>query len=452
MLRTVPAARLAAAGWKGWNKMAKQITAIIVGAGHRALLYSLYALQNPEKFKIVGVADPDPIRRRKTAEMHGFGEDMCFESAEALAERPRLADAVINGTMDTQHVKTAVPLLRRGYDMLLEKPFAVNEDEMWELQRVVGETGRRVMICHVLRYAPFYVAVKERLLAGEIGDIINIQATEHVSYHHLAVSYIRGKWGNEEKCGAPMLLAKCCHDMDLIMWLKSGVAPRQVASFGSDFQFDPAKKPAGAGKRCLVDCGIEENCLYSAKKHYIDHPDRWSFYVWDCLEHLEKPTIEDKIQSLKTDNIHGRCVWDCEHTVVDHQSVAINFADGATATLNMIGGTAKAERNLHIIGTKGEIKGVFDDSVFTVRTIDTASESGWREEVVDLAIGGDKSGMTGSHGGGDLRLVEDFVRVLQGEQPSISCTNINDSLNGHLAVFQAEKARKTGTVCTMPQI
>lgn len=160
--------------------------------------------------------------------------------------------------------------------------------------------------------------------------------------------------------------------------------------------------------------------------------------MWDCLEHLEKPTIEDKIQSLKTDNIHGRCVWDCEHTVVDHQSVAINFADGATATLNMIGGTAKAERNLHIIGTKGEIKGVFDDSVFTVRTIDTASESGWREEVVDLAIGGDKSGMTGSHGGGDLRLVEDFVRVLQGEQPSISCTNINDSLNGHLAVFRAE--------------
>ena len=97
--------------------MAKQITAIIVGAGHRALLYSLYALQNPEKFKIVGVADPDPIRRRKTAEMHGFGEDMCFESAEALAERPRLADAVINGTMDTQHVKTAVPLLRRGYEV-----------------------------------------------------------------------------------------------------------------------------------------------------------------------------------------------------------------------------------------------------------------------------------------------------------------------------------------------
>ena len=273
--------------------MRKQITAIIVGAGHRAILYSLYALEHPDELKIVGVADPDPIRRKKVAEMHGFGEEMCFRSAEELAARPKLADAVINGTMDRQHVPTAVPLLRAGYDMLLEKPFAISEEEVYYLYKVVKETGRKVMICHVLRYAPFYVAIKQRLLSGEIGDIINIQATEHVSYHHLAVSFVRGKWGNEEKCGAPMLLAKCCHDMDLIMWLKSGVSPKQIASFGSDFQFDPAKKPAGAGKRCLVDCQCEETCLYSAKKHYLDHPDRWAFYVWDCLENIEEPTLED---------------------------------------------------------------------------------------------------------------------------------------------------------------
>lgn len=432
--------------------MKKQITAIIVGAGHRALLYSSYALDHPEDLKIIGVADPDPIRRAKVAKIYGFGNDMCFESAEALSQCPRLADAIINGTMDTQHVKTAIPLLRRGYDMLLEKPFAVNEEEMWNLQHVVQETKCKLMICHVLRYAPFYVEVKKRLLAGEIGDIINIQATEHVSYHHLAVSYIRGKWGNEEKCGAPMLLSKCCHDIDLIMWLKSGIAPKQIVSFGSDFQFNFSKKPVGAGKRCLVDCNIEKSCLYSAKKHYIDHPDRWGFYVWDCLEHLQNPTIEDKIHSLEKNNIHGRCVWDCEHNVVDHQSVMINFVDGATATLNMIGGAAKPERNLHIIGTKGEIKGVFDDSVFSIRTIDTTSETGWSEETVDLAISGDKSGMTGSHGGGDLLLVEDFVHILQGEKPSISCTNIDDSINGHLAVFRAECSRKSEKILEMTQM
>ena len=261
---------------------------------------------------------------------------------------------------------------------------------------------------------------------------------------------MRGKWNNEEKCGTPMLLQKCCHDVDLIMWLKSGVRPKQVASFGSDFQFDPAKKPVHSGKRCMLDCPIENECQYSAKKHYIDHPDRWGFYVWDCLEHLEHPTIEDKIESLKTDNRHGLCVWDCDHTVVDHQSVLFNFEDGATATLNMIGGTAKPERNIHIIGTKGEIKGVFDDSVFTVRHIDNSTESGWTEETVDLKIGGDKSGAFGVHGGGDLRLVEDFVHVLQGKAPSVSCTSIADSINGHMGVFRAEVSRKTGTISELP--
>ena len=425
------------------------VSAIIVGAGHRAMLYASYALAHPEALTIVGVADPDPIRRKKAAQQFHIPAEMCFESAQELAARPRLADAVINGTMDTQHVPTAIPLLRAGYDMLLEKPFAVNETEMWDLVRTARETGRRVMICHVLRYAPFYAQIKERLMRGEIGDIISIQCTEHVSYHHLAVSYIRGKWGNEEACGASMLLAKCCHDMDLIIWLKSGVAPARISSFGGDFQFAPEKMPRGAGKRCMVDCPLEADCLYSAKKHYIDHPDRWAFYVWDCLEDMEHPTLSDKIASLKGDNVHGRCVWQCDHTVVDHQSVLLQFADGATATLNMIGGAAKPERNLHIVGTRGEIKGVFDDSRYVVRTIDTASEAGWREETVDLGIGGDKSGTNGTHGGGDLRLVEDFVHVLQGQTPSVSCTSIEDSVNGHLAVFRAEEARKTGTVVSM---
>lgn len=131
--------------------MQKPITAIIVGAGHRALIYASYALEHPDELKILGVADPDPIRRKHAASIFGFGEDCCFESAEALAEKPQLADAVINGTMDSQHVATSIPLLRRGYHMLLEKPFAVNEEEMRLLLETAKETDRKVMICHVLR-------------------------------------------------------------------------------------------------------------------------------------------------------------------------------------------------------------------------------------------------------------------------------------------------------------
>jgi predicted dehydrogenase len=329
------------------SKPGQPLTAVIVGAGHRAVIYANFALKNPDKLKIVGIADPNPLRRDWCRKTYGFSEAHMFESAEALAAVPRFADAVINGTMDHQHVATAIPLLKAGYHMLLEKPFAVNEEEKWELVKVAKETDRKVMVCHVLRYAPFYKAIRQKLLEGAIGDVVAIETVEHVSYHHMAVAYVRGKWRNYESCKATMLLAKCSHDLDLIMWMNSGNAPVSVASFGSNFQFHPGRMPEGAGKRCLVDCPreVEENCLYSAKKLFVDHPDRWTAYVWDNLEHLENPTLEDKIKTLKEDSLYGRCIYQCDNDTVDHQTVIINFANGVTASHNMIAGCARPMRS-----------------------------------------------------------------------------------------------------------
>ena len=100
----------------------KPVTAIIVGAGHRSITYGDYSFDHPDDLKIVGIADPNEVRRKMTAERYGFSEEFCFESAQELAKVPRFADVIINGTMDHQHFETAVPLLEKGYDMLLEKP------------------------------------------------------------------------------------------------------------------------------------------------------------------------------------------------------------------------------------------------------------------------------------------------------------------------------------------
>jgi predicted dehydrogenase len=420
--------------------MKQKLTGIIVGAGHRARLYASYEKECPDEMEIVGVADPSALRRQQVAEEFGLSEHQCFESAEELARVPKFADFVINGTMDHQHVATSLPLLEAGYHMLLEKPFATHEHEMWELVKAARQHQRTIIICHVLRYAPFYTVIRQQVQEGVIGDILNIQATEHVSYHHVAVAYVRGKWNNARYCNTSMLMAKSCHDLDLIAWMKSGVAPRRVTSFGGLFQFTPEKAPEGAGTRCLVDCPIEADCLYSARKHYIDHPDRWAFYVWDSLEHLPNPTIEQKIESLKGDNPYGRCVWQCDNEVVDHQSVLIEFADGCTATLNMIGGCSKPSRSLHLIGTTGEIQGSLEDSKFVIRHIDPRPGHEYREEVVDLNIEGDMTGAFGGHGGGDMRLMADFLNALHGEPRSICSTVIEDSVAGHLIGFGADRS------------
>lgn len=424
------------------------ISAVIVGAGHRSMLYASYAQTHPEELKIVGVADPRETRRAEVAKLYDLPSDRCFATAEALAAVPKFADVVINGTMDHQHVQTSLPLLAAGYDMLLEKPFATDEAEMQTLVDAVERYDRKVMICHVLRFAPFYQEIRRRVLAGQIGDLISVQTVEHVSYHHMAVAFVRGKWAKEAAGYASMLMAKCCHDLDIIAWMKSGIAPRSVAGFGSNFQFRPEMAPPGAGTRCLVDCEIEPDCLYSARKHYIDHPDRWRFYAWDSLEHLDNPTLEDKIASLRGDNPHGRCVYRCDIDVVDHQTVTVEFEDGATAVHNMVGGSSKAGRSIHLVGTTGEIQGEFEANRFVVRDIDPRRGHEYAEEWVDLTAGDADTSV--GHGGGDFRLVADFLRVMRGDPPSISTTSLDDSIAGHRIGFAADRAMAERRVVVLP--
>jgi predicted dehydrogenase len=272
------------------------------------------------------------------------------------------------------------------------------------------------------------------VLAGEIGEIVSVLTVENVSYHHMAVGFVRGKWNRRQRSN-PMLLAKCCHDLDLICWIKSGMAPRRVASHGSLQYFRPEKAPPDSGTRCLVDCQIQDTCPYSARKHYIEQ-DLWRFYAWESLEHIEDLTVDEKLASLRTDNPYGRCVWRCDNDVVDHQSVIVAFEDGCVATHNMVGGASRPCRVMHLIGTEGEIEGTLEEGGFVVRHPDARAGHEYVETRVDVNVSRDM------HGGGDFRLVKDFLSVLRGEPPSISTTHISDSVYSHLIAYAADRAMR----------
>ena len=424
---------------------AKPVTAVLVGAGNRGMLYSSYALSHPDELRITAVADPDARRRTEAADKFDIPEELCFDSVESLIGRGRLAEAAINGTMDRQHVETTMPLLEAGYSVLLEKPICTEEEDLFRLLEAAKRVGSTVMVCHVLRYAPFYASIKQRILDGEIGEIVSIQTSEHVSYHHMTVGYVRGKWNREEICGSTMLMAKCCHDLDLIAWMKNGVRPVAVSSFGSLMQYRPENAPEGAGTRCMTDCAVEADCIYSAKKLHLDRPHWWGQYVWADLR-AEGDDLRAKEESLRTDNPYGRCVYRCDNNTVDHQSVSVFFEDGCTATHNMIGGTAKPGRYIHIVGTAGEIRGLMEEGRYTLIHPDPRADGGFREEEVSFDVTGD------GHGGGDFRLVADFISALRGRERSISATRLDDSIYGHLTGFAADRARMTGTVVTLDRL
>lgn len=419
-------------------EMRQPLRAVIVGAGNRSVTYASYALSHPDRLQIVAVVDPDEHRRARLSELHRVPPERCFVDLDDLLAAGDIAEVAINGTMDEFHVQTSIPLLAAGYDVLLEKPIGISKEEVMELLSAARAHSRKVMICHVLRYAPFYAEIRKRIAEGEVGDILNIQTGEHVSYHHMSAAFVRGKWSNKEACGSSMLMAKCCHDMDLITWLKSGVPPVRVTSSGGIGFFRSDKAPIGSGTRCVTDCRIEADCVYSAKKHYVEQ-NMWGVYVWRSIEHLGPSlTVEQKLESLRTDNPYGRCVWKCDNDAVDHQSVVIEFADGSTATHNLIGNTARPCRTIHIIGTKGEISGVMEDGFFTVRRPDPRPGHEYSEEQVQLNVSMDM------HGGGDLRLIEDFISYHRGEAPSLSTTSLEDSIHGHLVGFGADLAMEQG--------
>ena len=424
----------------------KKVKLIIVGNGDRATCYGKYALFHTEKLQIVAIVDPVQRKREEGAKLYGVPEEMLFKSVDdCLAYRDKhgeFADAVFIGTMDELHYQTAMPFLRKGYNMLIEKPVVNNLPQLLEIQRAAEENGCLLMVCHVLRYTPFFKTIKEIVQSGEIGEIIHMESSENVGIAHASNSYIRGKWNNTEKCGSSLLLAKCCHDMDLFCWLNRDTEPIEVASFGGRNFIVPEKAPKGAGERCLVDCPHVDTCQYSARSIYLLN-DRYPYYSWDCIDKSYNDiTYEEKEESLKTVNPHGICVYKTGSDLVDHQSVMVRFANGSTATHNMLLGTVVPRRLMRIVGTKGEIEGSVDFCKITVFGYDFEKASYTRRtiDVTDRIAEGDH------HAGGDFGIISDFINMVSGGETSISCTKIQDSIYGHVCVFKADESMNDGTV------
>ena len=409
------------------------LTVAIVGAGKRARAYANEALRRPGWLKVTAVADPHPDRCAALADAHGVSPDYRFASHLDLAARPGLVDAIINTTGDAHHFETALPLIRAGYPMLLEKPIALCEAHVRQLIAAAREHGRPVMICHSMRYRTFYQKVRELLLAGSIGQLRSVYASENVSYHHLATTFIR----NPRYAGVvptPMLMQKCCHDMDAIAWLVGAPALR-VASFMTPTQFVPENAPAGSTERCLDGCAVENDCPYSARKLYVEN-HAWDAYPWSDFSDAIVPSDERKLEALKTDSPYGRCVWRCAHTAVDHQNVAIEFSNGVTATFDMFCATARGYRALRLVGTTGGIVGDADAGWIKLRRMSPGPDRMHVEEEIDVTE------PTEGHRGGDRRMLEDFVAVVRGEPGARGLTRIEDSLTGHQIVFAADVAQR----------
>lgn len=400
----------------------KQVSIVAIGAGNRTNKYLEYVKQHPDKAKLVGVVELNEIRRNKIAEKFCLEPSACFTDYHDFFRSSLKVDAVMICTPENMHYEPCMMAIEAGYHVLLEKPIAQTPEECI----AIGEAARRknviVTVCHVLRYHPYFIKLKELACSGELGNIISINHRTAVGVDRAAHSFVRGPWRKESETN-PMLISKCCHDIDFLLWLTK-TRCRKLTSFGSLRWFKSTNAPEGSAHRC-IDCQVESQCPFSAVDLYRIRRD------W--IANFDVPqgkNIDEVIEEELEQGLYGRCIYHCDNDVVDHQIVSMEMESEVTINFSMDIFTLEDHRATQICLTEGEIEG--DETQIKVRRF-----RGGEETIYDFSDIKHKP----FHAGADLDLMADFIEAIQTEGKYLR-TSIDLSVESHRICFEAERSRK----------
>jgi len=401
--------------------MGKILEVAVIGCGSRGEAYTREIQKSPDSFKIVSACDFSQIKLDNFISWYGIKKEDTFLSEKEFFAKKR-GDVLIVSTQDKDHVRHAIKGIELGYDILCEKPISDNEKECRKLLKIQQKYNKKVIVCHVLRYAPAFLKMKELLDNKVVGDIVMLSNLEPVYYFHQAHSYVRGNW-RDSKETSPMILAKCCHDLDILQWFAKSKC-ESISSFGDLRFFKPENKPEGASSRCL-DCKHMKTCPYSAYLGYM--VDKfWGRHI--LLEGLPD-TDENALAKLK-EGRYGECVFSGKNNVVDNQVVNIHFENGINANLTMVAFTQIQGRIVKAYCTYGEIELNEGLGKLIVRPFGKEQTEYEISSLCDATKG---------HGGGDAGLVSTLYNAITGKDAPQ--TSLENSIESHLMGFAAEKSR-----------
>ena len=146
------------------------------------------------------------------------------------------------------------------------------------------------------------------------------------------------------------------------------------------------------------------------------------------------------MEALKT-GPYGRCVYQCDNDVVDHQVIAFEFDGGITGTFTMTAFAAHNARSLRVHGTRGWIRMHGDENAVEVMRF-----SDYAVSRMNIPFG------AGGHGGLDDILIGNFVDAVRAGEPKAVLTGPSESLMTHRIAFAAEKSRREGRTVAIEEL
>lgn len=262
----------------------------------------------------------------------------------------------------------------------------------------MGRYGHdRLMVGLVLRYAPLYRDLLAARDAGRLGQIVSVEAAEHIFPYHGA--FFMRDWRRYEKWSGSFMLEKCCHDLDLYNGL-IGARPHRVASFGGRKTFVPANDPRNEG--------INDLSLYHRK------PSGWNG--------------SDK-------------VFDTDADIIDYQVAIVEYENGVGMNFHTNLNAPDQFRRFAVFGTKGQAEGDFIRGFLNVTDVLSEARVEQREY---------KATALSQHYGADEQMAAEVVdHVIHGGPLPVSTLQ---ALEAGLLALTMDEARRSGRVIDMTAI
>ncbi len=336
----------------------------VIGLGQR-IAHVLCAMKEVGwPLDVAGYADPSPVGLSILRD-GGVAPGRAYADATSLlADGP--FDLVMMGAPNHLHFAHLTAALRAGFPTFAEKPIVRTPEESFALASMLAQRGQvPLYIGLVMRSMPIVREVIARVDAGELGELISMDATEHLHPEHGA--YLARNWRRKAAWGGSYLLDKVCHDFDIFGRLAGGRAAR-VASFG--------------GRRIFHADRVEPRRTYDdGSPAYVLRDAGWS-------------AANDAFQS--------------DMDLADHQTALVQYESGLCLAFHSNSHVALQERRWYIAGAEGTLIADLVRNKLMIRP----ALSRAKPERIDYANRTDDN-----HNGADQAMALDLLATLEGRAP-----------------------------------
>lgn len=417
--------------------MGKKIKYAQVGIGARArMYYEAIAKDFADTSELVGFCDVNKVRMDyANSLLKEFGAKPVptynYTEFDRMIQEQK-PDTVIVTSVDRTHHVYIIRAMELGCDVITEKPMTIDEAKCQAILDVIRKTGKKLRVAFNYRYAPHNTKIRELIMDGTIGDVFSVHFEWLLDTSHGA-DYFR-RWHRDKKNSGGLLVHKATHHFDLVnFWL--GTEPDTIFAMG-DLMFYGR---ANAEKR-----GVEK---FYSRVHGCPNSAGDPFAL-DMEKSLELKALyldaEGEDGYIRDQSVFGDGI-----SIEDTMGVMVRYKNNAIMTYSLNAYMPWEGYRVAFNGSRGRIQVSIGENSYVSSTGKKEFEGAAKRMSIEVfPMFGEPYEVeiekgVGSHGGGDIVMLNDIFREPQNDRFIRAASHIDGAMS-ILTGISANKSIATG--------